>query len=768
MVLPPCRRLLNAELILAFGFAAFMAVPASAQGQTAESAVIPPPALPFSANVKPSLPIRRSAGPITIDGELGDAGWVGAAKATNWAERFPKDNVKPPVETEAWIAYDDTHLYVAFIAYDDPSKLRANLRDRDQIYQDDFIGFMLDTYGDGAWAYELYVNPRGVQGDLKMTGDGNEDDGFDVIWQSSAKVLDDRWQVEIAFPFESMRFPKRPIQAWKVNFWRTQPREVRRQITWSRIDRSDPCFMCQWGTIEGIQGASPGGALEILPAVVGSQTGSLADPDDPNSSFDNGSFKGELGVGLKYSFAGGLTAEATANPDFSQIESDAPQIDVNTTFALFYPERRPFFQEGSELFETYIDAVYTRQINNPYGAAKLVGRKGRTAVAYLGGVDETTPILIPFEERSFVGTTGSSVSNIGRFRQTFGRQSNAGAIVTDRRYDGGGYNSVAGFDGAWQVRGPWRLEGQLLGSWTREPDDTAATSGLDVTFDDGKHTGAWDGESFNGHATYLSLERDARTWDINLDYYDASPAFRADNGFEFSNSYRLFSAFTGLAFYPANDFISQFNPTLYGEVQYNWDGELKRTFVEPSLEFNLTAQTYLDLEVSWVEETFKGVTFDNMFRPQLYFQTRPNRWLDIWTFLAHGDGIYRAPALPLPATGTDIEFGGTLKPMGQLTIEPSFVYSKQTGESGETFFSGWIGRARIGVQFTRAFFLRLITQYDDFDDRWSVQPLLTYRVNPFTLFYAGASQDWMGVPGEGSYSKSQQQFFVKFQYLIRR
>jgi hypothetical protein len=158
-----------------------------------------------------------------------------------------------------------------------------------------------------------------------------------------------------------------------------------------------------------------------------------------------------------------------------------------------------------------------------------------------------------------------------------------------------------------------------------------------------------------------------------------------------------------------------------------------------------------------------------MFRPQIYLQTRPNRWLDVWTFMAHGDGIYRSPAVPLPATGTDIEFGGTLKPMGQLTIEPSFVYSKQTGEEGQTFFSGWIGRARIGVQFTRAFFLRLITQYDDFDDRWSVQPLLTYRVNPFTLFYAGASQDWLGVPGEqSSYNKSNQQYFVKFQYLIRK
>jgi hypothetical protein len=723
----------------------------------------------FAPNIRPSLTAVRAPGKIEVDGSLDDAGWANAAVAANFAERFPRDNVLPPVRTEAMVTYDSTHLYVAITSWDDPRSLRSSLRDRDAAYADDFVGLMLDTYGDGAWSYELFVNPRGVQMDLRMTSSGNEDDGFDIIWDAEARILGDRWIVEIAIPFASLRFPKRDVQAWRVNFWRNQPRDVRRQITWSRVNRDDPCFMCQWGTLEGIEGVEPGGALEILPSVVAGQSGSVADPGDPASAFDGGSFKGEFGVGVKYSFAGGLTAEATANPDFSQVESDVPQVDVNTTFALFYPERRPFFQEGSELFDTYISAVNTRQINDPFGAAKLVGRLGRTAVAYLGGVDETSPILIPFEERSFVGVTGRSVSNIARYRRTFGRQSEAGALVTDRRYDQGGYNTVAGVDGAFQFAGNFRFEAQLLGSWTEEPDDSAATPGLEgVTFDDGRHTGTWDGEAFNGNAAYLSLERDARTWSFNLDYYSASPTFRADNGFEFANAYRRFNGWTGLAFRPATKFVSEIRPNFYSEVEYNWDGQLKGVFVEPSLEFNLVGQTYVDLEVSLRRETFKGVTFRDMVRPQLYVQTRPSRLFDMFMFLGHGDGIYRSPAVPLPGTATDVELGATLRPTGQVTIEPSAVYARMEGDAGQTFFSGYIARTRLGLQFTRAFNLRLIGQYNDFEDQWSVEPLLTYRVNPFTLVYAGASQGWQGVPGDDRYAKVSRQYFFKFQYLIRR
>ncbi|HSE27260.1 MAG TPA: DUF5916 domain-containing protein [Gemmatimonadales bacterium] len=723
----------------------------------------------FAPNVRPTLAVRRAPGPIVVDGALDDPGWAGADVAANFAERFPRDNVLPPVRTEARVTYDSTHLYVAIVSWDDPRALRSTLTDRDQPYADDFVGLMLDTYGDAAWAYELFVNPRGVQIDLQMLGSGGEDEGFDLIWDAESKVLEDRWQVEIAIPFESLRFPKRPVHAWRINFWRNQPRDVRRQITWARISRDDPCFMCQWGTIEGIEGAVPGGALEVLPQLVAGQSGGVADPGDPASPFENGSFKAEAGLGVKYSFAGGLTAEGALNPDFSQIESDVPQIDVNTTFALFYPERRPFFQEGSELFETYITAVNTRQINDPYGVAKLVGRSGRSALAYLGGVDETTPILIPFEERSYVGVTGRSVSNIGRVRQTFGRQSYAGALFTDRRYDQGGYNTVAGADGALQFLGNFRLEGQLLGSWTTEPDDPEATAGLDgVTFADGAHTGTWDGESFNGHAGYLSLERDARTWSFNLDYYEASPTFRADNGFEFANAYRRFEGWTGLAFRPAKKFISEFRPDIYTQVEYNWDGDLKGVFVEPSVEFNLIGQTYVDLELSVERETFKGVTFRDMVQPQVFVQTRPSQMFQMSLFVGHGDDIYRSPAVPLPGTSTNVELGATLRPTGQVTLEPSLAYARMEGEGGETFFSGYIARTRLGLQFTRSFFLRLVGQYNDFEDAWSVEPLLTYRVNPFTLMYVGASQGWQGVPGDERYAKVSRQYFFKVQYLFRR
>ena len=333
----------------------------------------------------PEVTISRAAGAIEIDGDLGDAGWQGAAVADNFAEHNPGDQTKPDVDTRVLIAYDDDNLYVGFLCYDDPAQVRATRCRRDNIFGDDIVFICLDTYGEAAVAYEIAANPYGIQGDLLFSTGLGEDETYDLIYSSAGRITPEGYVVEMAVPFASLRFPDADQQIWRADFWRNRPRGSRYQYSWAAYDRDETCWPCQWGTLRGISGVKPGAGLEIMPAVVGHQSSRLGEA----GGFEDGRVKGDAGIGITYDVSSELTAEATFNPDFSQVESDDEQIDVNTTFALFYEERRPFFQEGSDLFTSFFNAVYTRSINDPLAAAKLTWRKGANSVALLVGTRRT-------------------------------------------------------------------------------------------------------------------------------------------------------------------------------------------------------------------------------------------------------------------------------------------------------------------------------------------------------------------------------------------
>jgi hypothetical protein len=727
----------------------------------------------FQPNVLPELEVGRTAGEIEIDGHLDDPGWAGAARAVNWAETWPGDNVEPEIGHEAWIAYDDEALYVAWIVTEDPSRVRATLRDRDEIWRDDYVGLILDTYGSGAWAYELFVNPRGVQMDLRWTPNG-EDMGFDVVWETEGRMTDTGWIVEARVPFRSLRFPDRDVQEWRATFWHNRPRESRLRYSWSASDRDDPCWPCQWGTLTGIEGVTGGGSLALLPSVTGYTIDGLDDPSDPASDFGHRDSEVEVGVSARYAISSSFAAEATLNPDFSQVESDAAQIDANTTFALFFPERRPFFQEGSDLFDSYVNAIYTRSINDPLWASKLTGRTERTSTALLVAQDETSPIILPFEERSSFIVGERSWSGIGRTRYSFGESSFAGGLGTFRALQGGGHNVVYGGDSMLRFWENFQFEGQVLVSHTEESTLGDPNGDLGGTFDGGRHTEALDGETFTGTAGYGSVEYHARNLDADFDYWWTSPTFRADNGFVTQNDNQRASLVVVPNWQPDNWLLD--DASIFTMIARVWNsrGTRKDEWFRPELHLGFKSQTQLSMGYLWSNEVFGGEQLDGIERWDVHIESRPVQYFDFWANWEKGKFVARNADPPRLGDGKAFSTGINLQPVSRLSIEPSWYWQRLVdpatgGTDTEGFFEGWISRTRMNLQFTRKFFLRVIFQYNDFGEDYDLEPLLTYRINPFTVFYAGSAHRWTdfedGFPDFGV-EQTERQFFAKFQYLF--
>ncbi len=720
----------------------------------------------------PEAEISATDKSIEIDGDVSDPGWSEALHINRFHEHFPGDQTKPPVGTDVYVTYDEDRLYVAFVCEDDPSSIRATYSERDRVGSDDNVIIALDTYGDAAWAYEIGANPFGVQYDALWSRGGGEDDSYDVIFEAEGKITESGYQVEFAIPFASLRFPNCEIQTWRIDFWRNHPRELRRQSSWAAYSRDEPCWPCQWGTITGIRGVSPGRGIELLPSIVANQSGGLNDFDNPNSEFINQDIDGEASLGVKYNLTSSISAEATYNPDFSQIESDVTQIDVNTTFALFYPERRPFFQEGSDLFQTWFTPVYTRSINDPIFAGKLIGRMNRTNLAYLTAYDEHSPIIIPFEESSAFLSNGKSYSNIFRARQTFGEESHIGATITDRRYNNGGSGSVISTDMLFKLNRNYQLEFQFMASHTEEPNDSAITSEINqFTFDNGTKTAAFDGESYWGQAVYASFERSARTWWFDLDYWEKSPTFRADNGFETSNNFRLTEFNTGLDLYPDSKIIANIFPSISIGRKWNFAKERKDEWFRGGLGMQLPGQTFLEMYYLGSWEKLRGVEFPGIKRFSVYTTTRFTSYLHFGANLSLGRSIARnVDPLPIMGQETYLEGWVELRPTNRLTISPRIEYVKSDSAStGGNIFEGYATRIRFDYQFTREFSLRFITQYNDFAKTWEFDPLLTYRLNLFTVFYLGSTHDLHDYDGKNGYDLRQynRQYFMKIQYLVQ-
>jgi len=720
---------------------------------------------------RPELKISRAAGPIKIDGDLNDAGWRGAAKAGNFAEHSPGNQTKPAVDTEVLITYDDNYLYVAWLCYDNPAEVRASFCERDRMFSGDYVILCLDTYGEATHAYEIAANPYGIPGDLLFSSASGEDGSYDMIFESAGRITDSGWVAEMAIPFASLRFPNREEQVWRVDFWRNRPRESRYQYSWAAYNRDDECWPCQWGTITGISGIKQSSGLEFLPAVVAHESGSIGD----GGTFENGDVKGDVALGITYDVNSELSAEATVNPDFSQVETDVAQIDVNSTFALFYPEKRPFFQEGNDLFNTYFNAVYTRSINDPIAAGKLTWRNGSNSMAFLSARDERSVIILPFEERSEFVENGKSYSNILRVRHDLGKQSHVGLLATNRIFDGGGMGSLASIDGQIRLSKSNSFRVQVLASHTEEvenlalvPDSSFNTS----RFDGGKYTAGLDGESYWGHALAVGMSRSTSNYWGALHYNELSPTFRADNGFEPQNNQRMGEVEVGgVVRFEKSTILQDINSNTEVARKWNFDNVRKDEWINTNLQVSFrAAQTAMHASYLASNELFRGIQFNGIWGVHDCFSTQPWDALKLNGNINYGHRVARHELV----MGKQMDYGvsADIKPIDRLLISASYGHSRSDDlKTGEKLFSQSVFWSRLSLQVSRELSMRLISQYNDRWKTWDFDPLVTYRINSLTMFYLGSTHNYrdfdLAEDGREGWDLTDRQFFMKLQYLFQ-
>ncbi|HMQ69889.1 MAG TPA: DUF5916 domain-containing protein [Ignavibacteria bacterium] len=737
----------------------------------------------FKPNIKPELNIPKlNPGKLKIDGDINESVWKDAAVANNFTEVGPGDNVKPEVETEVKVFYDDENIYFAFICYEpDMTSVRASISDRDKMYGDDWVGPFINTYGDLKQGFESYVNPKGIQGDL-LWSTNNEDSNFDMIYESEAKMYSDRWTAEMKIPFKSLRFPDKKVQEWRIHIIRNRPRGSRQEIYWASVSRDDPSFMGQSGYLKGIENVERGTDIQLLPYILGNQISGLEDSYDPDSKYNHNGIDGEIGFSAKYGISSTLTLDATVNPDFSQVEADAPQININSPFALFYPEKRPFFLEGKDNFSTPINVSYTRSINNPITAVKLSGKTDKLNIGFISAYDEDTPFIVPLTFRSFfLQSNKNSVSNILRLKYDVGDENHLGVILSDREespdsseaFNFTGYNRNIGFDGRFKFADNYYLSFQIVQNYTREISDTNFYYNTlrGYRFDNEKYTALYDGETYSGTNAFVSFNRNARGWSFYTEYFYQPSTIRRDNGYISRNNFQYFFMQQEYNFYPDNSFVRRIDPELNFEVQYDINGRLMEQFFE------------INLVNDWTNGLWSSVGY-SIINNELYddiFHKGVNRWhinleannlskiLTGGMYYQGGNYVVKFEYPSFVGFGHDFSLYTTFKPFEQLRNDLEFNYSELSrSRGGEFLYAGYVMSDKITYQFNKNFFLRVLFQYDMFSRIFNVDPLLSYKWNPYTILFVGASQNVSELTNEAgfsSYVDTDRQIFMKFQYL---
>jgi hypothetical protein len=729
---------------------------AAPAGVPAQAPAQPVEARPSAAAPSEIRAHRLSQSPV-IDAVLDDAAWTGFEpfQSDEWRSYNPLHGDTLRQQTKVWVAYDADYLYFAFQCDDpEPSRVKTSVTRRDNIWPDDWVGFSLDALGTGQLSYHLMVNPSGVQLDMLNSVAGGEDSSPDFVWDSAGRQNEAGYAVEIRLPLQSIRFRSGSDVRMGILFWRRVSR-LGVSVSWPALEPGKWVFEKHAPLALGeLQPRPP---RETIPSVTYARNQSRENP----GRWDGADDEGDIGISAKYGITSTITLDATVNPDFSQVESDAFQVEVNQRFPVFFSEKRPFFMEGAGIFtlagqgndNSLQTAVHTRRIADPIFGAKVTGNAGRFAFGTLTALDQGPGRSLPEDDPDY---GKDRLFNIGRAQYSLGPGNYVGGLVVDSEF-AGGFNRVAGADLSWRVSSTQRVSGFLLASTTRAPHAAESAAGI----------GAQAGYEYSTRRLVLVGYGEHYDRDFHLE-----TAFINRVGLTSGWGYGEVNFYPDKARYPWIRRIAPFSFTQGGRDRNAGGSELLQV---TGLRLSFTRQGFLRLDRFDGFETWAARRFDRgNWRVQGGAQLF--RWLAFNGRYMVGAAVFYDPTDPFQGHIDDGSFEVTLQPNGRLSQAFSYrrvVFDRADG--GGRVYDLDILYSRTTYQFSRQFFVRLIAQYDSSRYRVLTDFLSSYELRPGTVVYAGygslierrdfVNGEW--VVGSGDYRTSQRGLFFKASYLYR-
>jgi len=732
------------------------------------------------------------------------------AKVTGFSQRNPHDGEPVSEQTEAYLGYDQKNFYAAFVCFDDPKKVRARLSPREDIFDDDQVELILDTYHDRRRAYAFQVTPLGVQWDAIYTEasreeqtQGHFDTSFDTVWDSHGKVTSRGYVVLMAIPFKSLRFPAEKIQEWGLILYRGITRKNEDSF-WPHVSYKVEGRLGQAATIYGLEGISPGRDIELIP--YGLMRGFRAlDTRDPNNPyFQKATVQGQPGMDAKFVIQDHFTIDATANPDFSQVESEDPQITVNQRYAVYFPEKRPFFLENEDFFRSPMNLFFTRNIGDPSAGIRLTGKDGPYSLGVMSADDRSPGLALP----DYYPLSGMrSYFTIARVSRDIFRQSSVGALYTDWECPTTGeYNRLGGADTHIKFNPNWTLDGQavtsssnIFGNYYTPSYSSQNCEANAFPFSSGNQG---NGNHYAGPAERLEARRQGLHFTYDGQYNDISPGFVSIPGFINRVDIRESKQEVDYRFRPKSGWIVDWGPSLLTRHDFDHAGLRLDTDYTAYLAIQGRGQTQIYLKP--YEETrerlrpqdfcFYGYSFycaPTTLTNQDYhehnsgasFQTGYFKKVTLLASYYWGDTPNFEAALPLTTAANanpydhpfiaheeTAQAGLTLRPTQPLKIENTYLFEhlrapdnaflatrSQFPTIGRGIFNDHIIRSKWNWQFTPQLSARVILQYNALlagtpgigspytylptQREFNADFLITYLVHPGTAIYVGYNSD---------------------------
>lgn len=691
---------------------------------------------------------------------------------SDFRQRTPGDGTPISQATTAYLSHNTANLYVVFVCKDEPGKVRAQMSKREDTSDDDSVGIYLDSFHDRQHAYYFSSNPFGIQSDgLIADGDKSPDLTFDTLWQSQGRLTPDGFVVWMAIPFKSLRFSHDQDQTWGVALTRTMLRTGETAF-WPYVTNRKASFLDQFADLEGLDPASPSHNVQLIPYVTGA--GARIPNANANSYRTERDFRG--GLDSKFVIRDALTLDVTVNPDFSQVESDDPQVTVNKRYRVYFPEKRPFFIEDAGYFSTPINLFFTRQIVDPEFGTRLTGRIGRWSIGALATDDRAPGKVLDSTDPEF---GDHAITGAARVQRDFASQSQFGVMFTDRTF-GANSNQVASFDTRIKLSPTWFLSGQIVRTFDREPDTSGPSAQL------------------HGQGYSASLSHNDRHVSYTASYLDLSPNFSSQLGFIPRVDIRQGQNYLGYFWRPEGKAILDYGLSETVSSIWNHQGELQDLNSYLQFQMDFTRRTGLTISRYDAYERYLGQGFQYGYTGASFYANWL-KWLYLSGSYSQGAGVNYSPAAgvnPFLGTSQNGSFDLKLRLASRFRIEESYYYSRLGTRGGfepsgerPAVFNDHLARTKVNYQFTRAWSLRGILDYSALLSNSSLfgqqttkhltgDVLLTYLINPGTALYLGYNNSYENLMADPNAPPSLlrfgapnyltgRQIFVKLTYRLR-